>query len=105
MNIRTTTAGEKKRAKEKKARPDSMHRAVKFLLEQAVMNNRDIKVEAQHHLDTLDAELGDTKEIAKPSGPVQMPAPAAAAAAPPPQEPAQDTAALLRQSRRFKRNS
>ena len=101
MSIRTTAA-DKKRHKEKKARPDSMHRAVKFLLEQAVLNNRDIKVEAQEHLDTLDAELGDPKEISKPAGPVEIPAAASAAA---PVEPAQDTAALLRASRRFKRSS
>jgi hypothetical protein len=101
MSIRNP---EKKRAQEKKKRPDSMHRAVKFLLEQAKQNNRDITVEADHHLSTLDDELGNKKEI----GPVVMPTAAAAATAPAPPapaEPAQDTAALLRQSRRFRRNS
>jgi hypothetical protein len=107
MSIRNTDKA--KRSKEAKARPDAMHRAVRFLLEQAVLNNRDIKLEAEHHQEILDAELGNAKELEALKKAAPRPEVVKAA----PQEdgepeaevPAQDTAALLRQSSRFSRRS
>lgn len=103
MSIRND---DKKRAKEKKARPDAMHRAVRFLLEQATMNNRDIKAEADYHLEVLDAELGNSKELdaaKKPKPEMVKTAPPETADEDTSKEPAPDTAAVLRQSSRFSR--
>jgi hypothetical protein len=105
MSIRT--AKDKKKAKEEKARPDAMHRAVRFLLEQAKLNNRDITTEADLHMQILDDEFGNPKELQAlktPQGPVEVHAPPAPPAETP-QPEAQDTAALLRQSGRFRRSS
>lgn len=95
-----------KEAKGMKARPDAMHRAVIFLLDQAKMNNRDITVEANQHIDTLDEELGNPKELAelkKPAKPGPAIVETPATAAPATEETPQDTAGLLRQSSRFTR--
>jgi hypothetical protein len=106
MSIRNTKS--KKAQKEEKARPDAMHRAVRFLLEQAKMNNRDITIEADQHIQVLDDELGNPKELealkkSAPAGPVEVQAPPPPADTPQPE--AQDSAALLRQSGRFRRSS
>jgi hypothetical protein len=47
-----------RRQAEAEARPDTMHRAIRFLLHQATINNHDIKGEADHYLALLDAEYG-----------------------------------------------
>ena len=105
MSIRNNTR--KRKEEEKKARPDAMHRAIRFLLEQAKMNNRDITTEADEHMQTLDELLGDKKELSRiktpaPANAVEMQAPPAAVAETA-QPEVQDTAALLRQSGRFRR--
>lgn len=95
---------DKKRDQEKKARPDALHRAVIFLLEQAKMNNRDFGPEADHHMKTLDNLLGDKTELqlaAKSDTPAKAETPSAAPDAPQDEPP--NTAALLRQSSRFRR--
>lgn len=103
MSIRNTD--DKRRAREKKARPDAMHRAVRFLLEQATMNNRDIKPEADHHMEVLDAELGNSKELeaAKKPKPEVVSTPAPEDQNKEDAQPQTDTAAVLRQSSRFSR--
>lgn len=120
MSIRDIEGGRRRQKKaldarqrkEAKARPDALHRAVIFLLREIKQNNRDTAPEVDHHIATLDKELGEPELIAELEAP-----PAAAAAAPiapepetdeaPPEEqPAPpDTAAVLRQSTRFKRTS
>lgn len=99
MSIRND---DKKRAREKKARPDAMHRAVRFLLEQAKMNNRDITLEADHHMETLDAELGNKKELQ--ATPIKPEVEAAAApAAEQHEQDAEEVPGQVRQSSRFRR--
>jgi hypothetical protein len=82
-----------------------MHRAVRFLLEQAKMNNRDITPEADHHMEVLDEELGNSKELeaAKKPKPEVVAPPAPAPEEEKRDEPQTDTAAVLRQSSRFSR--
>lgn len=48
---------------EAQARPDSMHRAIHFLLHQAIVNNNDVGPEARHHLATLDREMADAQKL------------------------------------------
>lgn len=92
-----------KRDKEAEARPDTLHRAVIFLLRAAKENNPDLTEEATHHIDSLDAELAipdKLVEIEKPSGK----ATAADEDDTETDEPKKDTAKAIRQSRRFQRS-
>lgn len=74
-----------KRRKEAEARPDAMHRAVRFLLNAAVENNPDIADEARHHLETLDTEMANPDKVAELDKPAPV-TPATNPAAPPPAE-------------------
>lgn len=83
---------------EAEARPDAMHRAVHFLLHQAIMNNNDIGPEARHHLATLDSEMANAQklaEIGEENKPADSPAADHSPASPP---------IPPRQSRRFSGN-
>jgi hypothetical protein len=90
---------------EAQARPDAMHRAVHFLLHQAIVNNNDIGPEARHHLATLDREMADSQKLVEigeepekeqPKVPVGVASPGTAA-----QEATNDPPRVPRQSRRF----
>lgn len=52
-----------KHSQEADARPEPFHRAIKFLLEQAIQNNRDCRPEADHYLRLLDAEYADAEKL------------------------------------------
>lgn len=112
MSIKDDEAGRERqeaqaaerRRKEAEVRPDSLHRAVDFLLRQQALNNPDTVREARHHIETLDSELseGANPDSADPAAdplanPDDTQGPAADEAAAP------DTAAMLRTSRRFQR--
>jgi hypothetical protein len=93
-----------RRSKEAEARPDAMHRAVHFLLHQAMLNNNDIAPEARHHLATLDREMADSQKLVeigeKPETESDAPAASPADSAPAAASPV----VVPRQSRRFSGN-
>ena len=101
---------DEKHEKEIAARPDAMHRAVHFLLQQIVLNNRDAKREADFHMRQLDEELAvpeKIEEIPPDPDPTETAAEAAAPDAPPTPKvrtASTDTAGSLRTSKRFRRN-
>ena len=83
---------------EAQARPDAMHRAIHFLLHQAMINNQDIAPEARHHLATLDREMADNQKLIeigekpeeeKPAVPAGVSAATDAPANDPPRHPQQ----------------
>lgn len=92
-----------RRSKEAEARPDTLHRAVVFLLRAATENNPDITEEAKHHITSLDAELANLEKVAE----IEKPAAAAKTAVDSEDEAeapkAPDTAKAIRQSKRFQR--
>jgi hypothetical protein len=88
--------------KEAETRPEPLHRAVRFLLQEAIQNNRDCRPAAEHHLRILDKEYGDTEKLAElePSPkPVAVPAAETAPAAENENQPRPP----VRPSRRFQR--
>lgn len=96
-------------SKEAEARPDAVHRAVVFLLDQCKLNNRDASREANYHLRTLDEKLAIPEKLEEIEG-LELPDPvetAKTAAEPTPartrKRGAADTAALLKTSKRFQR--
>jgi len=75
MSIKTTAAEinrakqqariDEKHQREAEARPEPMHRAVHFLLQQAIQHDRDCTKEAEFHLKTLDEAFGQKEQIAQ----------------------------------------
>jgi hypothetical protein len=94
-----------RRGKEAQARPDPVHRAIVFLLRECMQNNPDAAVEAKHHLATLDKEFANPEKVLEiEHPPAPDPAATAGTAVNNPPAAAPDTAAAIRQSKRFKRN-
>jgi hypothetical protein len=87
-----------RRSKEAQARPDAVHRAVHFLLQQTALNNRDTTPEVNYHIETLDRELANPEALEEVN---QIPA--AVSAEEPPPAPA--PAAPIKVSRRFRRSA
>lgn len=89
---------EDRRERERAARPDAIHRAIHFLMQQIVQNNRDATPEARHHMETLDRELGNPEALAE-----QEPQPAAAASTS--TGNTEQPAAPIKVSKRFRRSN
>jgi hypothetical protein len=114
MSIRSVDEGRKRqqsertarRNREAEARPDSMHRAIVFLLRETMQNNPDCAEEARHYLAILDKELAVPDKVAEIEAP---PVPAengnagesGDAGENAEQKAAPDTATAVRRSRRF----
>jgi hypothetical protein len=88
-----------RRSKEAQARPQTIHRAVVYLLRQMAINNRDTRQEANYLITALDNELADAQKVAE----IETPPPAVntSAAGDAPDPP--NVAKLLKASKRFKR--
>ncbi len=102
---------DEKHSKEAEARPDPVHRAVHFLLQQIVLNNRDAKREADYHMRQLDEELAVPEKLDEiPADPDPTVTATQAAAPDEPPKPktrtaSTNTAETLKTSRRFRRTT
>lgn len=93
-----------RRLKEAGARPDTLHRAVVFLLKEIAVNNRDLKVEATYFIETLDKEKANPEKLAEVETPaVDQLDPAADPQPEPVKENAIAMAAKAKRSKRFDR--
>lgn len=98
---------DERRHKEAEARPESMHRAVHFILNQIIENNRDARPEAEYLMRTLDEEFGNPEVLNKPAvieQPQQEEAEETASGAPD-SSPTAIAAQVRRQSSRFRRSA
>jgi len=95
---------------EAEARPDPIHRAVIFLLRQAMQNNRDCRNEAQDYIEVLDSSFAEPEKLAEienPPAAPQLPAENSTAGqdgeSSTAAEPAAEAPPVVKQSRRFRR--